>query len=147
VLSKGLVPVCSETGSAESTLDVWGPSEKGEVDVGSPSPTPSPSTIPLCQVADEVWVQELEFTGRGFRSKIGVRPRSHDRSGQSVQHHRIEGRARVVLSACGSGRAGAGSRSGRMGYRRWLVAQMEPRAAFPSAGPPSVECRRGRMGV
>lgn len=63
-------------------------------------------------------MQELEFTGRGFWSKIGARPRSHDRSGQSVQNHRIEGRVREGLSAGGSGRAGAGGRSGRRGCRR-----------------------------
>lgn len=105
-------------------------------------PISHPVPVPLCHVANEVWMQELEFTGRGFQSEIGVRPRTHDRSGQSVQNHRIEGRARAVLSACGSGRAGAGSRIGRMGCRRWLVAPTEPRVASPSAGPPSVECGR-----
>lgn len=116
-LNTGVLSQCAGSETQLKALEIRGIAVKRE-SRSSHLPTPSPSPIPLCQVADEVWMQELEFTGRGFWSKIGVRPRTHDRSGQSVQNHRIEGRARGALTAGGSGRAWAGSRSGRRGYRR-----------------------------
>lgn len=52
-------------------LQCWG---GGAQECASLDPPTSTTYLPLGQVADEVWMQKLEFTGRGFRSKIGLRP-------------------------------------------------------------------------